>query len=98
MKLVPQLLKFSGCRFEMSKDLPIEQILSGRVWDRIVAIQYNIYSRLESGATIAGNGILLLQLRSMFVAHMMSCKGETTGGTRGRTPQNMGRAWLGIFL
>lgn len=98
MKLIQQLLRFSGCRFEISKDLPIEQILSGRVWDRIVAIQYNIYSRLDSGAKIAGNGILLLQLRAMFVALMMSCKAEQAGGTRGRTPQNMGRAWLGMIV
>jgi hypothetical protein len=93
MKLVQQLLRFSGIRFEMSKELPIEHILSGRVWEKIIAIQYNLYSRLESGAKIAGNGILLLQLRAMFVALMMSCKVETTGA-RNRTPQNMGRAWL----
>lgn len=93
MKLVQQLLRFSGCRFEMSEKLTIEAILSGRVWEKIVAVQYNLYSRLESGAKIAGNGILLLQLRAMFLALMMSCKVETTGA-RNRTPQNMGRAWL----
>jgi hypothetical protein len=99
MKLVQQLLRFSGCRFELSKELSIEQILSGRVWEKIVAIQYNIYSRLDSGAKVAGNGILLLQLRAMFVALMMSCKVEQVGGTRGRTPQHMGRSWLGtLFL
>jgi hypothetical protein len=94
MKLMQQLLRFSGGRFEMSKEFqPVEPILSGRVWDKIVAIQYNIYSRLKSGAKIAGNGIILLQLRVMFVALMMSCKAE---GPRARTPQNMGRAWLSV--
>jgi hypothetical protein len=93
MKLVQQLLRFGGSRFETSKELPIEQILSARVWDKIIAVQYNLYSRLESGAKVAGNGILLLQLRAMFVAFMMSCRVETTG-TRNRTPQIMGRAWL----
>src|SRR5436189_2621483 len=95
MKLVQHLIRFSVCRFEISKELTIDHILSGRVWEKIVAIQYNIYSRLESGAKIAGNGILLLQLRAMFMSLMMSCKAEITGGTRGRTPQNMARAWLG---
>ena len=98
MKLILQLLRFSGSRFETSKELPIETIVSGRVWEKIVAIQYNIYSRLNGGARVAGNGILLLQLRAMFMAFMMSCKPEQTGGTRSRTPQNMGRAWLGMAI
>jgi len=98
MKLIQQLLQFSGCRFEISKEFPIETTVSGRIWEKIVAIQYNIYSRLDSGAKIAGNGILLLQLRAMFLALMMSCKHDQTGGTRGRTPQNMGRAWLGMSI
>src|SRR5205809_809107 len=97
MKLIQQLLRFNVYRFELSKELSIDQIISGRIWEKIVAIQYNIYSRLQSGAKIAGNGILLLQLRAMFMAFMMSCKIEQTAGARGRTPQNMARAWLGML-
>lgn len=96
VKVVQQLLRFSNCRFDYSKELPLEQILSGRVWDKIVSIQYNLYSRLDRGAMIAGNAMLLLQLRAMFVALVTSVKADLPGavGANRRAPQNMGRVWL----
>lgn len=96
MKVMQHLLRFCGAKFETSKEVPPEQFISQRIWERVVSVQYNLYSRLETGALIAGNGILLLQLRAMFMAFMMSCKLEVSGNARGRTPQVMARAWLGI--
>jgi hypothetical protein len=101
VKVVQQLLRFNSCRFELSKELTIEQILTGRNWDKIVSIQYNLYSRLDKGATIAGNAMLLLQLRAMFLALMMSVKQDSPGapGTNRRgAAQNMGRVWLSTPL
>ena len=47
---------------------------------------------------IAGNAMLLLQLRAMFVALVMSVKTDQSGpATNRRVPQNMGRIWLSIF-
>jgi len=94
---VQQLLRFSNCRFEYTKETPIEQIFSGRIWDKIVSIQYNLYSRLDKGALIAGNAMLLLQLRAMFWAFVMSVKTDPSGpAANRRVPQNMGRIWLSI--
>lgn len=89
-------MKFSGCRFELSKELPVEQVVSSHVWPKLVSLQYNLYSRLSSGARIASNGILLLQLRTMFMAFMMSCKVESTPGSRTTyaKPQIMGKVWI----
>jgi hypothetical protein len=96
MKLMQHLLRFCQARLETSKEVPAEQFISQQIWNKIVSTQYNLYSRLESGAMVAGNGILLLQLRSMFMAFMMSCKLEAAGNARGRSPQVMARAWLGM--
>jgi hypothetical protein len=49
---------------------------------------------LQGGAKIAGNGILLLNLRLMFMAYMMSCN----PGQKGQKTQNVAKAWLGIFF
>jgi hypothetical protein len=100
MKLLAQTLRFTGSRFEASKELPVEQIVSQHTWSKLVSLQYNLYSRLEKGARIAGNGILLLQLRAMFMAFMMSCKVEPNSGARSNfpKPQMMGRVWISTSL
>jgi hypothetical protein len=85
-------LRFSNCRFEYGKELSIDQILSGKVWEKIVSIQYNLYSRLDGGAMVAGNAMLLLQLRAMFVALVTSVKVDPAANRR--VSQNMGRVWL----
>jgi hypothetical protein len=72
----------------------MDQVLSHQVWTRIISIQYTMYSRLKGGAKIAGNGILLLHLRLMFMAYMMSCN----PGQKGPKTQNVAKAWLGIFF
>jgi hypothetical protein len=100
MKVLTQTLKFTGSRFEVSKELPLEQVLSQQAWSKLVSLQYNLYSRLERGARIAGNGILLLQLRAMFMAFMMSCKVEAPGKAGASAipkPQTMGRIWMSHF-
>jgi hypothetical protein len=84
-------MRFCGFRFELGKDLPVEQVISQQVWTRIVSIQYTLYSRLKGGAKIAGNGILLLHLRLMFMVYMMSC----SPGTKGQKAQTLGKLWLG---
>ena len=71
----------------------MDQVISPQFWTRLVSIQYTMYSRLTGGAKIAGNGILLLQLRFMFMAYMMSCN----PGTKGLKVQTVAKAWLGIF-
>lgn len=93
-KLVQLTSRFSGIRFEVSKELPVEQLVSQLTWSKLVSLQYNLYSRLNNGAKIAANGLLLLQLRTMFMAFMMSCKVDTSAGARGPKPQIMGRVWL----
>ena len=72
----------------------MDQVISHQVWTRIISIQYTMYSRLKGGAKIAGNGILLLQLRLMFMAYMMSCN----PGAKGPKAQSVAKAWLGIFM
>jgi hypothetical protein len=98
MKLLTQTLKFTGSRFELSKELPVEQVVSSHVWAKMVSLQYNLYSRLESGARIASNGMLLLQLRTMFMAFMMSCKVDPNAGPRAAKPQVMGKVWISMFF
>ena len=99
MKLLLQTMKFTGHQLEVSKTLPVEQVVSQHSWSKLVSLQYNLYSRLEKGAPIAGNGILLLQLRSMFMAFMMSCKVDPNPGPRSTIPkpQVMGRVWISIL-
>lgn len=100
MKVLIQTLKFAGTRFEVSKELPVEQVVSQHAWSKLVSLQYNLYSRLERGGRIAGNGILLLQLRAMFMAFMMSCKVEAPGKAGASAvpkPQVMGRVWISYF-
>ena len=95
MKVLLQTLKFTGSRFEVSKELPVEHIVSQHAWCKLVSLQYNFYSRLDRGARIASNGIVLLQLRTMFMAFMMNCKIEPPGkpGTIPK-PQIMGKVWI----
>jgi len=88
-------MKFTGHQFEVSKTLPMDQIVSHHFWSKMVSLQYNLYSRLPKGAQIASNGMLLLQLRSMFMSFMMSVKVESSA--KGQTmprPQFMGRLWI----
>ena len=94
MKLMHLILRFCGFRFDLSKELPMDQVISHQVWTRIISIQYTMYSRLKGGAKIAGNGILLLQLRLMFMAYMMSCN----PGAKGPKAQSVAKAWLGICV
>jgi hypothetical protein len=96
MKLLMQTMRFTGTRFEASKELPVEHIVSQHAWSKLVSIQYGIYCRLEKGARVAGNGILLLQLRAMFMAFMMACKAEPNTGPRSNAPRHqvMGRVWI----
>jgi hypothetical protein len=98
MKLLQQTLRFTGSRYELSKELPVEQVVSSHVWSKMVSLQYNLYSRLDSGARIASNGMLLLQLRTMFMAFMMSCKVEPNPGQRANypKPQIMGKVWISM--
>jgi hypothetical protein len=98
LKVLQQTLKFSGGQFEVSKNLPVEQVVSQQIWGKLVSLQYNLYSRLEKGARIAGNGILLLQLRTMFMAYMMSCKADPTPGGRSVKPQIIGKLWISMTL
>jgi hypothetical protein len=97
MKLMQMIIRFSQLRFEISKDLTPEQIISQNLWNKGVAIQYNLYSRLEKGARIAANGIVLLQMRTMFMAYMMSVATVTTVGSKALRPQALGRFWLSMF-
>lgn len=60
-----------------------------------MSIQYNLYSRLDGGAMVAGNAMLLLQLRAMFVALVTSVKVDPAANRR--VSQNMGRVWLSMF-
>ena len=74
--------------------------MSQQMWSKMVALQYNLYSRLEKGgASIASNDILLMQLRMMFMAFMMSCKSDPNPGPRSTIvkPQIMGRVWISLF-
>ena len=100
MKLLQQTLRFTGSRYELSKELPVEQVVSSHVWSKMVSLQYNLYSRLDSGARIASNGMLLLQLRTMFMAFMMSCKVEPNPGQRTNypKPQIMGKVWISKYI
>jgi hypothetical protein len=95
LKTLMQTMKFTGHQFEVSKTLPMEQIVSHHFWSKVVALQYSLYSRLPGGGQIASNGMLLLQLRSMFMAFMMSVKVDNS--PRGQAipkPQVMGRLWI----
>jgi len=100
MKVILQTMKFSNVRVETSKEFTIEQAVSPPHWGKLVSLQYNFYSRLERGARIAGNGIVLIQLRTMFMAFMMSCKLETQarpGASAIPKPQIMARVWISLF-
>src|ERR1700721_2241740 len=90
-KLFAQCMKVTSHQFEQSKSLSIEHIVSHHFWCKMVSFQYNLYSRCPRGAQIAGNGVLLLQLRLIFMAFMMTCKGDPT---RGSKPQALGRLWI----
>jgi hypothetical protein len=94
--LLLQTMKFTGHQFETAKSQPVEQIVSQQIWSKMVSFQYNLYSRLEKGAQIASNDILLLQLRSMFMAFMMSCRPDPNPGPRSThpKPQLMARVWI----